>query len=157
MKTENKNELQLTDINTFKNKTFITTSYMQTKQLATNFAKVLKPKDIVLFNGDLGTGKTTFIQGIMKYFGIKKFVRSASFMLVNEFETKNIKLYHLDLYRLNDVDIFDFGIDEYLFGDGISFVEWSERLQNNVIKKYWQVNLEYIDENKRKINIKRYL
>ena len=147
----------ITDINTFKNKTFITTSYMQTKQLATNFAKVLKPKDIVLFNGDLGTGKTTFIQGIMKYFGIKKFVRSASFMLVNEFETKNIKLYHLDLYRLNDVDIFDFGIDEYLFGDGISFVEWSERLQNNVIKKYWQVNLEYIDENKRKINIKRYL
>lgn len=156
MKTENKNKLKSTDINTFNNKTFITNSYMQTKQLAKEFAKVLKPKDIVLFKGDLGAGKTTFIQGIMEYFGIKKFVRSASFMLVSEFETKDINLYHLDLYRLNTADIFDLGIDEYLFGNGISFVEWSQRLPKNSIKKYWEVGLEYIDDTTRKIKIRKH-
>lgn len=156
MKTENKNKLKLTDINIFKNKTFVTTSYIQTKELAKKFAEILKPKDIVCFNGDLGAGKTTFIQGIMDYFGIKKFVRSASFMLVNEFETKDIKLYHLDLYRLNDTNIRDLGIDEYLFGDGISFIEWSQRLPCNSIKKYWEICLEYIDDNTRKIKIRKH-
>lgn len=157
MKTENKNKLKLTDINIFNNKTFVTKSYTQTKELAKQFAKVLKPKDIVLFNGDLGAGKTTFIQGVMAYFGIKKFVRSASFMLVSEFETKDIKLYHLDLYRLNTVDISEMGIDEYLFGNGISFVEWSQRLPKNSIKKYWEICMEYVDDNTRKIKIKRHL
>ena len=156
MKTENKNKLKLTDINTFNNKTFVTKSYLQTKQLAKEFAKVLKPKDIVLFNGDLGAGKTTFIQGTMAYFGIKKFVRSASFMLVSEFETKNINLYHLDLYRLNSADIFGLGIEEYLFGNGISFVEWSQRLPKDSIKKYWEVCLEYVDDNTRKITIRKH-
>ena len=157
MKTENKNKLKLTDLNTFNNKTFVTKTYIQTKQLAKEFAKVLKPKDIVLFNGDLGAGKTTFIQGVMAYFGIKKFVRSASFMLVNEFETEKINLYHLDLYRLNDnVDIFSLGIDEYLFGNGISFIEWSQRLPKNSIKKYWEVYLEYVDDNSRKIRIRKH-
>ncbi|WP_413852821.1 tRNA (adenosine(37)-N6)-threonylcarbamoyltransferase complex ATPase subunit type 1 TsaE [Candidatus Ruminimicrobium bovinum] len=156
MKTENKNKLKLTDLNTFNNKTFVTKSYVQTKELAKEFAKVLKPKDIVLFNGDLGAGKTTFIQGIMAYFGIKKFVRSASFMLVSEFKAKDINLYHLDLYRLNTADIFGLGLEEYLFGNGISFVEWSQRLPDNSIKKYWQVNLEYIDDNTRKIKIRKH-
>ena len=152
----NKKISDITDINTFNNKTFVTKSYMQTKQLAKEFAKVLKPKDIVLFNGDLGAGKTTFIQGVMAYFGIKKFVRSASFMLVSEFETKNINLYHLDLYRLNTADIFGLGIEEYLFGNGISFVEWSQRLPKDSIKKYWEVSLEYIDDNTRKITIRKH-
>ena len=156
MKTENKSKLKLTDINIFKNKTFVTKSYMQTKQLAKEFAKVLKSKDIVLFNGDLGAGKTTFIQGIMAHFGIKKFVRSASFMLVSEFKAKDINLYHLDLYRLNTADIFDLGLEEYLFGNGISFVEWSQRLPDNSIKKYWQVNLEYVDDRTRKITIRKH-
>ena len=92
----------------------------------------------------------------MAYFGIKKFVRSASFMLVSEFETKNINLYHLDLYRLNTADIFGLGIEEYLFGNGISFVEWSNRLPKNSIKKYWKVNLEYVDDNTRKITIRKH-
>lgn len=156
MKTENKNKLKLTDINIFNNKTFVTTSEIQTKKLAKEFAKILQPKDIVLFNGDLGAGKTTFIQGVMANFGIKKFVRSASFMLISEFETKTVKLYHLDLYRLNTADIFGLGIDEYLFGNGISFVEWSQRLPKNSIKKYWEVCLEYVDENTRKIKIRKY-
>ena len=142
-------------INTFENKTFLTDSAKKTKKLGKDFASVLKTGDIVFFYGDLGAGKTTFIQGIMSKFGIKRFVRSASFMLVNEFETKNINLYHIDLYRLGKTNIYDLGLDEYLFGKGISLVEWSERLTGCKNQKRWEVNIEYMDENTRNINIKR--
>lgn len=91
----------------------------------------------------------------MSNFGINKFVRSASFMLVNEFETKDINLYHIDLYRLGKIDIHDLGIDEYLFGNGISLVEWSERLTGCKNQKRWEINIEYTDENTRNISIKR--
>ena len=148
--------LNITDINTFKNKTFLTETDVDTRNLGKKFASILKPKDIVFFNGDLGAGKTTFIQGILSYFGIKKFVRSASFMLVSEFETKLCPIYHLDLYRLDESNTLDLGIDEYLFGDGISLVEWCDRLKHYNIKKRWDINIDYID-NGRKIKIERFL
>ena len=150
------NTLNITDINIFKNKTFYTETDIETRSLGKKFASILKPKDIVFFNGDLGAGKTTFIQGILSYFGIRKFVRSASFMLVSEFETKLCPLYHLDLYRLDENNTLDLGIDEYLFGDGISLVEWCDRLKHYNIKKRWNVNIDYVD-NGRKIKIERFL
>ncbi len=146
----------ITDITTFKNKIFYTKTDTETRELGKSFAKILKPKDIVFFNGNLGAGKTTFIQGILSFFGIKKFVRSASFMLVSEFETKVCPVYHLDLYRLDENNTLDLGIDEYLFGDGISLVEWCDRLKHYNIKKRWNINIDYID-NGRKIKIERFL
>ncbi len=148
--------LNITDINTFKNKIFYTKTDIETRSLGKKFASILKPKDIVFFNGDLGAGKTTFIQGILSYFGIKKFVRSASFMLVSEFETKLCPVYHLDLYRLDENNTMDLGIDEYLFGDGISLVEWCDRLKHYNIKKRWNINIDYVD-NGRKIKTERFL
>ncbi len=145
----------MTDINTFKNKIFYTETDTETRNLGKKFAAALKPKDIVFFNGDLGAGKTTFIQGILFYFGIRKFARSASFMLVSEFETKLCPVYHLDLYRLDENTSMDLGIDEYLFGNGICLIEWADRLKHYNIKNYIQVNIEYID-NGRKIEIKKF-
>ena len=146
----------ITDITTFKNKIFYTKTDTETRELGKSFAKILKPKDIVFFNGNLGAGKTTFIQGILSFFGIKKFVRSASFMLVSEFETKVCPVYHLDLYRLDENNTLDLGIDEYLFGDGISLVEWCDRLKHYNIKQIWEINIDYTD-NGRKIKIERFL
>ena len=146
----------ITDITTFKNKLFYTETDTETRSLGKQFASILKPKDIVFFNGDLGAGKTTFIQGILSYFGIKKFVRSASFMLVSEFETKVCPVYHLDLYRLDENNSLDLGIDEYLFGNGISLVEWCDRLKHYNIKQRWEISIDYTD-NGRKIKIERFL
>ncbi len=141
--------------NIFENKKFMTDSAEQTKKLGKDFASALKKGDVVFFNGDLGAGKTTFIQGIMSKFGIKKFVRSASFMLVSEFAAKDVSLYHIDLYRLGKTDVYDLGLDEYLFGKGIALVEWSERLTGFKDQKRWEIDIEYKDENKRNIMIKR--
>ena len=146
----------MTALNTFDGKKFLTQSSDQTKKLGSDFASCLKPGDIVFFAGDLGTGKTTFIQGIMLKFGIKKFVRSASFLLVSEFKTKDMSLYHLDLYRLGETNIYDLGLDEYLFGNGISLVEWSERLTGCEKQKRWEIKMRYIDDNKREIRLKRF-
>lgn len=156
MKTA-KNKKSLTkDLSIFNGKVFHTLTGAETRKLGKQFARVLKPSDIVFFNGELGAGKTTFIQGIMTYFGIKRFVTSASFMLVSEFETKSCNLYHLDLYRLDKNSVLDIGIEEYLFGTGISLVEWSQKLERFNIKKRWEINMEY-EQNGRKIKIKRYL
>jgi len=153
---EKKKNLNIMDINTFKNKIFYTKTDTQTRNLGKKFASILKPSDIVFFNGDLGAGKTTFIQGVLSYFGIKKFVRSASFMLVSEFESKVCPIYHLDLYRLDENNTLDLGIDEYLFGQGISLIEWCDRLKHYNIKKRWEIDIDYIQDG-RKINIKRVL
>ena len=67
-----------------------------------------------------------------------------------------VPIYHLDLYRLDENNTLDLGIDEYLFGDGISLVEWCDRLKHYNINKRWNINIDYID-NGRKIKIERFL
>ncbi|MDD5101406.1 MAG: tRNA (adenosine(37)-N6)-threonylcarbamoyltransferase complex ATPase subunit type 1 TsaE [Endomicrobiaceae bacterium] len=156
MKTIKNEKSNIVALNTFNNKIFYTSTDVETRELGKDFACILKPTDIVFLNGDLGAGKTTFIQGVMSKFGIKGFVRSASFMLVSEFESEICNLYHLDLYRLDENNTFDLGIDEYLFGNGISLIEWSDRISHYNIQKRWEINIDYT-ENGRKIKIKRYL
>ena len=142
-------------LNTFKNKAFITKTPQETRNLAKKFASVLKSGDIVFLNGDLGSGKTTFTQGITKFFGNKGFARSSSFMIVNEYQAfDNLKLFHLDLYRLNKSSIFDIGIEEYLYSDNIYLIEWPQRLSDGQNKNHWNIKIENL-RNKRKITIEK--
>ncbi|MDR1523580.1 MAG: tRNA (adenosine(37)-N6)-threonylcarbamoyltransferase complex ATPase subunit type 1 TsaE [Endomicrobium sp.] len=142
-------------INTFKNKVFITKTPQETRNLARNFASVLKGGDIVFLNGNLGSGKTTFTQGITKFFGNKGFARSSSFMLVNEYQAfNNLKLFHLDLYRLKSSTIFDIGIEDYLYSGNISLIEWPQRLIDGQNESHWNVEIESL-VNKRKIKIEK--
>jgi tRNA threonylcarbamoyladenosine biosynthesis protein TsaE len=142
-------------LNTFKNKVFITKTPQETRNLAKKFASVLKSGDIVFLNGDLGTGKTTFSQGITKFFGNKGFARSSSFILVNEYQAfDNLKLFHLDLYRLKKSTIFDIGIEEYLYSGNISLIEWPQRLIDGQNENHWDIKIESLI-NKRKIKIEK--
>ncbi|MDR2395601.1 MAG: tRNA (adenosine(37)-N6)-threonylcarbamoyltransferase complex ATPase subunit type 1 TsaE [Endomicrobium sp.] len=142
-------------INTFKNKAFITKTPQETRNLARNFASVLKGGDIVFLNGNLGSGKTTFTQGITKFFGNRGFARSSSFMLVNEYPAfNNLKLFHLDLYRLKNSTIFDIGIEDYLYSGNISLIEWPQRLIDGQNESHWNIEIESL-VNKRKIKIEK--
>ena len=137
---------------------FISRSESETKNLAHDFAKNLKPGQIVLLNGDLGTGKTVFMRGIGKYFGVENLIRSPSFTLINEYETKSgIYLIHADLYRLDNFSAESLGLDEYFYNDDvIIFIEWPDRLNyldlngEKVIKIYF----EALNENERRIKFK---
>jgi tRNA threonylcarbamoyladenosine biosynthesis protein TsaE len=145
----------IVDLSTFKDSTFITKTPQETRNLAKKFASVLKSGDIVFLNGNLGSGKTTFTQGITQFFGNKGFARSSSFMFVNEYQAfNNLKLFHIDLYRLKESSIFEIGIEEYLYSENISLIEWSKRLIDGENENHWGITIENLT-NKRKIKIEK--
>ena len=87
------------------NKIIITNSPENTRKFGKALSKQLKPGDVVCLKGELGSGKTTLTQGIAHGLGIKGFVRSSSFVIVNEYKSSKAKLYHIDLYRLGNTDM----------------------------------------------------
>ena len=85
--------------------------------------------DIILLYGDLGVGKTVFAKGFAEGLGITEPVTSPTFTIVHEYEGSK-KMYHFDLYRIGDPDeLYDIGYEEYFYSDGVSLVEWPERLE----------------------------
>ena len=101
----------------------------ETENIAKAFAKNLKPGDVVTLDGDLGAGKTAFTQGLAKGLGIADYVSSPTFTIVNCYEG-SIPLYHFDVYRIDDCDdMYEIGYDEYVGGDGIAVIEWSEKIE----------------------------
>jgi ATPase, YjeE family len=151
---EKKKKQNTADSRIFKPGTFITKTPEQTRTLGKKFAGCLKKGDLIFLKGDLGSGKTTFIQGIVKAFGNQGFARSSSFILVNEYDADECRLFHLDLYRLNPAHVRDLGIEEYLFGGNISVIEWADRLLGCENDNTWSVEIESA-EGVRKITIKR--
>jgi tRNA threonylcarbamoyladenosine biosynthesis protein TsaE len=108
----------------------ITNSSSQTQKLGQLLGSLLKGGEIIGFEGELGAGKTCFIQGLAKGLGITEdqYVRSPTFTLINEYKG-NIPLYHFDLYRLCNVDeIIALGYEEYFNGHGVCAIEWADKL-----------------------------
>jgi tRNA threonylcarbamoyladenosine biosynthesis protein TsaE len=123
---------------------FIIDSVEKTMELGFQLGLKLNAGDIVCLNGDLGAGKTHFSKGVAKGLGIEDQITSPTFTIVNEYESGRLKLYHFDVYRVNDPDeIANIGFDEYIFSKGVSIIEWSEYIEslipedriNIVIKK----------------------
>lgn len=103
-----------------------------TRELGIQLGKTLPPGTVLLLEGDLGSGKTTLVQGIGVGLGIADSVDSPTFTLVNEYLEGRIPLYHLDLYRLSPAEVADLSLDTYWDGievePGIVAIEWAERL-----------------------------
>ena len=112
----------------------------------------LRPGDVVCLNGDLGAGKTTLTKSIAKGLGIDDYVTSPTFTIVNEYYGK-IDLYHIDTYRLDDmVDVDYLGFDEYFYSDGVTIVEWAEKIRDALPEEYMEINIKSKDE-KRDLDI----
>jgi len=134
----------------------ITGSAEETLRLGAEFAKKLKQGDIVFLKGKLGSGKTTFVKGSAKGFGVRGLVRSSSFILVSEYKGRRGRIYHIDLYRLKgNRDFENLGLEEFLFGEGICFVEWADRLDEIPSNYGYIVKFKWLGDNKREIKIKR--
>ena len=117
------------------NKTFnyyyISNNINDTYTIATLIAAKLKNSDIISLNGELGSGKTAFMQGVAKYFNIEEQISSPTFTIVNEYITKNnLNIYHFDVYRLKDGTEFLNQIGTDYFLNGISFIEWGNIIQD---------------------------
>lgn len=132
----------------------VTNSLKETQEFAAKFAKGLKASDVVALSGELGAGKTSFVQGLAKAIGVSKnyYVNSPTFTILNIYEGGKRPIYHFDWYRLGgEGECADLGLEEYLDGKGISVVEWAEKFPNLLPGRTIWVKLEVVSENSRKI------
>lgn len=134
---------------------YISKSEQETQNIAKEFAHGIKSGDVVLLVGDLGAGKTAFVKGVAEYFGYHKSdVVSPTFTIVNTYKTPKINIYHFDLYRIESPEeLFNIGIEEYFYGDGICFIEWPERATELLPKQARSVEIFKLGQNQRKIVI----
>jgi tRNA threonylcarbamoyladenosine biosynthesis protein TsaE len=133
---------------------FITNTVEETIELGEKIGRSLKPGDIVCIDGDLGSGKTHLTKGIALGLGIGEHITSPTFNIVNEYEGR-IKLYHFDVYRVNDPDeIAAIGFDEYIFSDAVSVIEWSDYIKELIPDDHIQINISNESITRRNINIR---
>lgn len=125
----------------------------ETEKFGKFLGENLKLGDVVCLNGDLGAGKTTLTKSIAKGLGIDDYVTSPTFTIVNEYYG-NINLYHIDTYRLDDkIDVDYLGFDEYFYSDGVTIVEWADKIREALPEEYMEINISSKD-NKRILDIK---
>lgn len=129
-------------------------SEANTIDLGKEFASKLSVGDVVCLEGDLGTGKTHFIKGIAEGLGIDASkVSSPTFNIVNEY-TGEIPLYHFDCYRIErEEEMQEIGFDDYLFGDGVSVIEWPSKISGLIPENAIKINMEHAGKSKRIIFI----
>jgi tRNA threonylcarbamoyladenosine biosynthesis protein TsaE len=135
---------------------FYTNNSLETAKLGEEFSKEIKNGGIIFLYGDLGAGKTTFVQGVAKGLGIKRRITSPTFIIVRSYREENF--YHVDLYRIeSERDIEGLGIEE-IFKDSrnIAAIEWPEKIKEILPKKRTEIFFSYLDDQKRKIEIKKY-
>jgi len=117
--------------------------------------RLLEPGDVVALVGDLGTGKTQFIKGLAEGAGVGKatYVSSPSFTLINEYQGR-IPLYHIDLYRLeSEKEVEGLGLEEYVLGNGITAIEWADKVSSLLPEELLLVKIHYTGEHSRTIEI----
>ena len=132
---------------------FISHSPAETEALGEKFGRAAAPGQIIALSGDLGAGKTQFVRGLARGLGISGRVHSPTFTLVNEYGGGRLKLFHLDLYRLETpAQILSAGIDEFLQPDGVTVMEWAERLAHAELNgRTIFVRLNIVSETEREI------
>lgn len=140
------------------NYTYISNSTENTLTFAKNLAAKLKPKDIIVLTGELGSGKTKFVEGILSYFNLQDEISSPTFTIVNEYQTTKFPIYHFDVYRLSDSsEFYEIGGEEY-FDNGICLIEWGELIKDALPKDFIHITFEKNNEkeNYRTLNIDTY-
>ncbi|PZG32828.1 tRNA (adenosine(37)-N6)-threonylcarbamoyltransferase complex ATPase subunit type 1 TsaE [Listeria ivanovii] len=129
----------------------VMTNESDTKLLAKTLGEKLQAGDVLLLEGDLGAGKTTFTKGIGEGLLIPQIIKSPTFTIIREYKKGRLPLYHMDVYRLEDASADDLGLEEYFYGSGVSVVEWAQFVQEDLPSEYLEIRLFHIDENTRRM------
>jgi len=131
----------------------ITNSVKETQAFAKKFAKDLRGGEVLALYGDLGSGKTAFVQGLAQGLGIRRPVTSPTFVLIREYQAAVLKLYHVDLYRLREIR--EIGVEEILADKkAVVAIEWPEKMEGSLPKdRTVKIRFEWLGENRRRITI----
>lgn len=128
-------------------KSINSTSPDYTIKIGQNLAKLLNKGDVVVLSGDLGAGKTKFVEGFLHNFGLQDEISSPTFNIINEYTSSNNNIYHFDVYRLEDSDEFyAIGGEEY-FEKGICLIEWGELISDVLPKDYIHITIKKDSDN----------
>lgn len=133
--------------------TIVTTSPRQSQNLGRNLGKLVKGGEIIGLVGELGAGKTCFVRGFAEGIevGADAWVRSPTFTLINEYSGR-LPVYHIDLYRVGKQEELDsLNLREYLYGDGVSLIEWFEFLPAHEVDEYLELRITHGGGNKREM------
>ena len=111
------------------------------------------PNKVLLFNGEMGVGKTTLIKSLAKFLGVNDATSSPTFSLVNEYQIiDNQFIYHFDFYRLkNEMEAMDMGIEDYLYSGNWCFIEWPEKIPNCIPDQHSTITIELLPDGKRRL------
>jgi tRNA threonylcarbamoyladenosine biosynthesis protein TsaE len=134
--------------------TFISNSPAETESLGERWGHTAQRGWVIALTGDLGAGKTQLVKGIARGLGVQSRVHSPTFTLVNEYNGGRLRLFHLDLYRLETHEqLLSAGIEEFLPPDGIAVIEWAERLDNSMMAdgNITKVKIEITGDTERRI------
>jgi len=125
---------------------FLVNTVEETEKLGIQLGNLANSGDIICLVGDLGTGKTHLTKGIAKGLSIDEHITSPTFNIVNEYDGR-LKFYHFDVYRVNDPDeIAAIGFDEYIFGGGVSVIEWANYIEEIIPKESLTITLEKVPQ-----------
>lgn len=134
---------------------FISRSVAQTKRLGNKLGKLLQGGEIIGLVGELGAGKTCFVRGLAEGLEVdqKAWIRSPTFTLINEYHGR-LPIYHIDLYRIDDrADLDSLNLRDYLYDDGVSLIEWFERLPAAEVDEYLQITIIHGTGREREIRL----
>lgn len=136
----------------------ITNSFRETQEIGEKFAKTLKNGDVLCLYGNLGSGKTSFVQGLAKGLGIEKRIISPTFIIIRSYILKNSNFYHVDLYRISGSnDLISLGLPELIDSkENILAIEWAEKLEDLLPHNRIDLHFEQVSDNTRKISIERH-
>ena len=130
----------------------ISNSAEETKAVGRGYAEKAQPGDVFALRGDLGAGKTQFVKGFVAGLGSDAGVTSPTFVLVHEYENGRLPVYHFDFYRLEQREaVLQLGFDDYIFGAGVSVIEWADRYPELIPKNARWLSFELNGENSRVI------
>lgn len=125
----------------------ISNSPEETIEYGKKIAANLKLGDVIVLTGELGSGKTKLTEGILSYFGLQDEISSPTFTIVNEYDTANLKIFHFDVYRLEEPEEFsNIGGEEY-FEKGASIIEWGEMIEDLLPAEYTKITFSRNIEN----------
>lgn len=126
-----------------------------TIELAENFESEKFPNMVICLKGDLGSGKTVFAKGFANALGITDTITSPTFSIVKEYDTGEMPLFHMDVYRIDEASVqIDFG--EYFTKKGVSIIEWSDMIEEELPKQRLEISFKIVGEDKRILIIKPY-
>lgn len=132
-----------------------TRSEMETIEIAQNFESEKFPNMIICLDGELGSGKTVFTKGIANALGINETITSPTFTIIKEYQTGEMPLYHMDVYRL-DGDTSGIDIEEYYNKGGIVIIEWSKTIKDILPNERLEIKFKILGEDKRMLIITPY-